>query len=62
MYTSTEYISQPKQMLKVLKRIVTMTEAVLLSTEKQMSWSMRFPIMWYVRPAKPQISLRICAV
>ena len=23
---------------------------------------MRFPTMWYVRPAKPQISLRICAV
>ena len=22
----------------------------------------RFPTMWYVRPAKPQISLRICAV
>ena len=21
---------------------------------------MRFPTMWYVRPAKPQISLRIC--
>ena len=23
---------------------------------------MRFPTMWYVRPAKPQISLRICTV
>ena len=23
---------------------------------------MRFPTMWYVRPPKPQISLRICAV
>ena len=21
-----------------------------------------FPTMWYIRPAKPQISLRICAV
>ena len=27
-----------------------------------MSQCMRFPTMWYVRPAKPQISLRICAV
>ena len=27
-----------------------------------MSHGMGFPTMWYVRPAKPQISLRICAV
>ena len=27
-----------------------------------MSRDMRFPTMWYVRPAKPQISLRIRAV
>ena len=27
-----------------------------------MSQCMRFPTMWYVRPAKPQISLHICAV
>ena len=26
------------------------------------SQCMRFPTMWYVRPAKPQISLRICTV
>ena len=26
------------------------------------SQCMRFPTMWYVRPAKAQISLRICAV
>ena len=29
---------------------------------KQMCSDMRFPIMWYVRPAKSQISLRIRAV
>ena len=29
---------------------------------KNMSCGMRFPTMWYVRPAKPQISLRILAV
>ena len=28
----------------------------------QMSQCMRFPTMWFVRPAKPQISLRIRAV
>ena len=28
----------------------------------QLSRNMRFPTMWYVRPAKPQISLRIRAV
>ena len=28
----------------------------------KMSQCMRFPTMWYVQPAKPQISLRICAV
>ena len=27
-----------------------------------MSQCLRFPTMWHVRPAKPQISLRICAV
>ena len=27
-----------------------------------LSQCMRFPTMWYVRPAKPQISLRIHAV
>ena len=27
-----------------------------------MSQCMRFPTMWYVGPAKPQISLRICTV
>ena len=27
-----------------------------------LSQCMRFPTMWYVRPAKPQISLRIRAV
>ena len=27
-----------------------------------MSQCMIFPTIWYVRPAKPQISLRICAV
>ena len=30
--------------------------------DKYLSQRMRFPTMWYVRPAKPQISLPICAV
>ena len=28
----------------------------------KMSRDMKFPTMWYVRPGKPQISLRIRAV
>ena len=31
-------------------------------THDQFSRDMRFPTLWYVRPAKPQISLRIRAV
>ena len=30
--------------------------------KRYMSQCMRFPTMWYVQPAKPQISLRIRAV
>ena len=33
-----------------------------LSWNHNMSHDMIFPTMWYVRPAKPQISLRIRAV
>ena len=33
-----------------------------ISYWKNLSQCMRFPTMWYVRPAKPQISLRIGAV
>ena len=32
------------------------------SWQKQMGRDMKFPTMWYVRPAKPHRSLRICAV
>ena len=34
----------------------------LLNGNNNLSQCMRFPTMWYVRPAKPQISLRIRAV
>ena len=33
-----------------------------LGNTNYMSSDMRFPTMWYVRPAKPQISLHIRAV
>ena len=33
-----------------------------LEFTNKMSFDMRFPTMWYVRPAKAQISLRIYAV
>ena len=32
------------------------------SRDKILSRDMRFPTMWYVRTARPQTSLRICAV
>ena len=35
---------------------------ILGKTLKHISQCMRFPTMWYVRLAKPQISLRILAV
>ena len=36
---------------------------LLKKTDKtEMSRDMKFPTMWYVRPAKPQISLRMRAV
>ena len=35
---------------------------IYCSEKDKMSQCMRFPTMWYVRPAKPQISLRIRAV
>ena len=39
------------------------TTKVAATKEKvNMSLGMRFPTMWYEGPAKPQISLRICAV
>ena len=56
------------------KRVIGMTKIHMQERERErdreterqrennMSRDMRFPTMWYVRPAKPQISLRICAV
>ena len=43
---------------KLLTRKVNVQETLLLP----LSQCMRFPTIWYVRPAKPQISLRIRAV
>ena len=41
------------------KRLVKSFQGLL---NYKMSQCMRFPTMWYVQPAKPQISLRIRAV
>ena len=38
------------------------TLELLFTNKSNMRHGMRFPTMWYVRPAKPQISLRIRAV
>ena len=50
----------------VVKSFRQSSHAILSSVAwvliKQMSRDMKFPTMWYVRPAKPQISLRIRTV
>ena len=38
------------------------TNMAVWQRQTHMSRDTRFPTMWYVRPAKPQISLRIRAV
>ena len=42
--------------------VSTCTVDRVSNKSKQMSQCMRFPTIWYVRPAKPQISQRIRAV
>ena len=41
--------------------LTILSEALHTTAHCDTSHCMRFPIMWYVRPAKPQISLRIRA-
>ena len=54
--------------LSIKKTVLNINEMVIefdsvaiysLSTSLNMSRDIRFPTMWYVRPAKPQISHRI---
>ena len=47
-----------------ISSISSVTKTLMPSSELRydMSQSVRFPTIWYVRPAKPQISLRIRAV
>ena len=47
--------SQPKKLAKVITKMAGRQTVKL-------GQCMRFPTIWYVRPAKPQISLRIRAV
>ena len=42
------------------EKFLKMTE--MITGHRYLSHDMGFQTMWYVRPAKPQISLRICAV
>ena len=55
-----------KTATEIIDKIKTQTEKKIVQLYKQrsknLSQCMRIPTMWYVRPAKPQISLRICAV
>ena len=70
-------IGRAKQLKKICKRVPINPEKITKQTRKvsidvgqgiphkdqnNLSRDMRFPTMWYVRPAKPQISLRIRAV
>ena len=60
-YGTPGRIFQKKLILKY-KQQTTEKHAKISLTETLMSRDMRFPTMWYERPLKPQISLRICAV
>ena len=45
------------------KYLATAVSSLFVATfTSDMSRDMRFPTMWYVRPAKPQISLLICTI
>ena len=56
LYTNTYYFYPPSSLLS-FTFLSTLTQRIL-----HMSRDMRFPIMWCVRPAKAQTSLRIRAV
>ena len=52
-----------KQLGSIASRERSIHHSVKCADEKNnMSQCMRFPTLWYVRPTKPQISLRIRAV
>ena len=46
----------------IAHKLCDLQDEATLTTEQHMSSGMRFPTMWFVRPAKPQISLRMRAV
>ena len=48
--------------LNIVKTAKTGPGSKILDMIQYLSRDMRFPTMWYVRPAKAQTSLRICAV
>ena len=52
-------ILQPYLVYNQVRRLSLNIHSILLNYLNQ---CMRFPTMWYVRPTKPQISLRICSV
>ena len=59
--TESELVSMKSHKSSDNFTLVSMTESQGL-TESYMSQCMRFPTMWYVQPAKPQISLHMHAV
>ena len=48
--------------MKLGKVVVFFTSGCLWVVNHNMTRSRRFPTMWYVQPAKPQISLRLRTV
>ena len=59
----TSYLIDDVAYIACLFSSTEITEAGCIRKIKaDLSRDMRFPTMWYVRPAKPQISLRIRAV
>ena len=64
--TQTTTLKRPLKIFRLYIMVITRTRTGQtvsdLPNVRYMSCDMGFPTMWYVRPAKPQISLRIRAV
>ena len=61
-YLLNEGIIKYEKLLSVPLNILAVYLSHMGAAMAQMSRDMGFPTMWYVQPAKPQISLHICAV
>ena len=62
LFESVNNCKGTKAIWKHLRTVTSGSKSSIPNLPYEMSQCMRFPTMWYVRPAKPQISLRIRAV